>query len=156
MHFHLVLCAGPLGRDELESLWKHGYANARRLRMDETGVSGLAEYIAKKGKSRKPAELGKRRWSCSKNLTRPQAETRDGACTVGEVMTLAEDIDRRSAGAILERMTLVEAEAWRNRVNKGLYVRLEMAAPETWHGRRPVARYLSGELGGAGAEGADF
>lgn len=147
VHFHLVLCAGPLGRDELESLWAHGYANARRLRMYETGVSGLSAYIAKKGKSRKPSELGKRRWSCSKNLVRPKAEVRDGACTVGEVAELADEIDRRSAGPVLEGMTLVEAEAWRNRVNRGLYVRLEMAAPETWHGRRPVARYISGELG---------
>ena len=148
VHFHLVLNAGPLGRDDLEGLWSHGYANARRLRMDETGVSGLADYIAKKGKSRKPAELGKRRWSCSKNLSRPKPETRDGAATVGYVMALAEEIDRRSAGVILEGMTLVKAEAWRNRVNKGIYVRLEMAAPETWHGRRPVARYFSGEIGG--------
>lgn len=156
VHFHLVLNAGPLGRDGLEGLWSHGYANARRLRMDETGVSGLADYIAKKGKSRKPAELGKRRWSCSKNLSRPKPETRDGAATVGEVMALAEEIDRRSAGAILEGMTLVEAEAWRNRVNRGLYVRLEMAAPETWHGRRPVPRYLSGELGGEEEADTDF
>lgn len=156
VHFHMVLGLGPLSRDALESLWGHGYANARRLRMDETGVTGLAAYIAKKGKVRKPAELGKRRWSCSKNLIRPVAETRDGACTVGEVMALAEDIDRRSAEPIIEGMTLVEAEAWRNQVNKGLYVRLEMAAPETWHGRRPVPRYLSGELGSADPDDADI
>lgn len=147
LHFHLVLNAGPLGRDELEALWGHGYANARRLRMDENGVSGLAGYLSKQGRKRKPEDAGKRRWSCSKNLKRPEPEIRDGAATVGEVMALAEEIDRRSAGAVLPDMTLVEAEAWRNRVNKGLYVRLEMAAPETWHGRPPVPRYMSGDLG---------
>lgn len=147
IHFHLVLNAGPLGRDELEALWKHGYANARRLRMDESGVGGLAGYIAKQGRSRRPEELGKRRWSCSRNLRRPEPEISDGAVTVGEVMELADEIDRRGAGSVLEGMTLVEAEAWRNRVNRGLYIRLEMAAPETWHGRPPVARYLSGDLG---------
>lgn len=156
VHFHLVLNAGPLGRNELEDLWKHGYANARRLRMDENGVSGLAGYLSKQGRKRKPEEAGKRRWSCSKNLKRPEPEVRDGTVTVGEVMALAEEIDRRSAGAVIEDMTLVEAEAWRNRVNKGLYIRLEMAAPQTWHGRPPVPRYLSGDLGESGDEAWEF
>ncbi|MBO7668332.1 MAG: hypothetical protein J6T26_07705 [Firmicutes bacterium] len=147
VHFHLVLNAGPLSRDEIESMWKHGYANARRLRMDESGVSGLANYISKQGQKRKPEEAGKRRWSCSRNLVRPVPEVTDGAVTVGACMALAEEIDRRSAGAVMEGMTLVEAEALRNRVNRGLYLRFEMAEPETWHGRRPVARYFSGELG---------
>lgn len=147
VHFHLVINAGPTSRDALEDLWGHGYANARRLRMDENGVSGLAGYLSKQGRKRSPAEAGKRRWSCSKNLQRPEPEIRDGAITVGDVMELAEDIDRRSAGPVLEGMTLVEAEAWRNRVNKGLYLRLEMAAPECWHGRPPVPRYISGDLG---------
>lgn len=147
IHFHLVLNAGPLGRDELEALWGHGYANARRLRMDESGVGGLAGYIAKQGRSRRPEELGKRRWSCSRNLARPEPEISDGAVTVGEVAELADEIDRRGAGSIIAGMTLVEAEAWRNRVNKGLYIRLEMASPECWHGRPPVPRYLSGDLG---------
>ena len=147
VHFHLVLNQGPLGRDELESLWGHGYANARRLRMDENGVSGLAGYLSKQGRKRKPEDAGKRSWSCSRNLKRPEPEVRDGAVTVGDVMALAEEIDRRSAEAVMPDMTLVEAEAWRNQVNRGLYVRMEMAAPECWHGRPPVPRYISGDLG---------
>lgn len=147
VHFHMVLNQGPLTRDELEALWGHGYANARRLRMDENGVSGLAGYLSKQGRKRKPEEAGKRSWSCSRNLKRPEPEVRDGAVTVGDVMALAEEIDRRSAEAVIPAMTLVEAEAWRNQVNRGLYVRMEMAAPECWHGRPPVPRYLSGDLG---------
>lgn len=151
-HFHVLLNAGPLGRDQVEALWPHGYANARRLRMDETGLAGLVEYITKRSRSGQRAP-GQRRWSGSRNLVKPVPEIRDGAATVGEVMELAEDIDRRNvAGDWMPGMTLVEAEALRNRVNKGLYVRLELAAPETWHGRRPVARYLSGDLGEVGEE----
>lgn len=146
VHFHLILNAGPLSRDAIERLWDHGYANSRRLRMDETGLAALIEYLTKKSRKgqRKP---GQKRWTCSKNLKKPAPEVKDGTVTVGEVMALAEEIDRRSAGAVLPDMTLVEAEAWRNRVNKGLYIRLEMAAPETWHGRLPVPRYMSGDLG---------
>lgn len=142
IHFHLVLNAGPLSRDGIEDLWQHGYANARRLRMDETGVSGLADYLTKQERS-----LGQRRWSCSRNLTRPEPEISDGSTRIGEMLDLAEEIDRRNAADLVRRewpgMTLVEAEALRNAVNRGLYVRLSMAATETWHGRRPVARYLS-------------
>ena len=148
VHFHLVLnSAGVIARDDLEELWDHGYANARRLRMDESGLSGLSGYVAKQGKTRKPSDIGKRRWSCSRNLVRPAAEVKDGAVSMGEVMQLADGIDRRNLEAVIEGMTLVEAEAWRNRVNRGLYIRLEMASPECWHGRPPVPRYLSGDLG---------
>lgn len=146
VHFHLILNAGPVSRDEIEGMWQHGHANSRRLRMDETGLAALIEYLTKKSRKgqRKP---GQKRWTCSKNLIKPEPEIRDGEITVGKVMELADEIDRRSAGAVLEGMTLVEAEAWRNRVNKGLYIRLEMASPECWHGRPPVPRYLSGDLG---------
>lgn len=146
VHFHLIVNAGPLSRDEIEGMWAHGYANSRRLRLDENGLAALIEYLTKKSRKgqRQP---GQRRWTCSKNLVRPEPEIQDGTVTVGEVMELAEEIDRRSAGAVIEGMTLVEAEAWRNKVNKGMYLRFEMAAPETWHGRPPVARYLSGDLG---------
>lgn len=155
VHFHLILSAGPLTRDELEALWTHGHANSRRLRLDETGLAALVEYLTKKSRKgqRQP---GQRRWTSSRNLKRPAPEITDGAVTVAEVTALAEEIDRRSAGAVLEGMTLVEAEALRNPINRGLYVRMEMAAPETWHGRRPVARYFSGDLGGPAGENGEF
>lgn len=156
VHFHLILNAGPLSRDAMEAMWSHGYANSRRLRLDEKGLAPLTEYLTKKSRHGQ-RQAGQRRWTCSRNLRRPEPGIRDGAVTVREVEVLAEDIERRSAEETLreflgemglEGMTLVEAEALRNPVNRGLYVRLELAAPETWHGRRPVARYFSGELGG--------
>ena len=151
VHFHLILNAGVLSRDEVEALWGHGHANSRRLRLDETGLAGLTEYLTKKSR-RKQRKQGQRRWCCSKNLIRPEAEVTDGAMPMGEVMALAEDIDRRNAleaaEELLPGMTLVEAEALRNRVNRGLYVYLNLAPLIAWHGRRPVPRYFSGELGG--------
>lgn len=149
-HFHLLLSPG-ISRERVEELWPEGYANSRRLRMDETGLAGLADYITKQGKKRRPEDAGRRRWSCSKNLIRPEPEVRDGTVTVRELADLADAIDRRSAEAIAaelaQGMTLVEAEAIRNNRNRGTYIHLKLAAPECWHGRRPVARYLSGEIG---------
>lgn len=152
IHFHLLLNAGPVSRDALEAMWKHGFANSRRLRLDETGLAGLSAYISKGGLNRRPEELGKRRWSCSRNLQRPQSEITDGAVREMEIRMLEDEIERRNAEEETERlfpgMTLVEAEALRNRVNGGRYVYLSLAPPEAWHGRRPMARYFAGELGG--------
>lgn len=146
-HFHLLVSPG-ISRDRAEELWVHGYANSRRPRIDETGLAGMAEYLTKQYRKRKPEDAGKRRWSCSRNLIRPEAEVRDGMATVREVYRMAEDIQRRSAESPVPGMTMVEAEAMRNLRNKGLYIHLRLATPECWHGRRPVARYVSGEIGG--------
>ena len=64
---------------------------------------------------------------------------------------MAERIQRRSAECPEAGLTLVEAEAVRNLRNNGLYIHLRMAEPECWHGRRPVPRYISGEIGEFGA-----
>ena len=147
-HFHLLLSPG-ISRDRTEDLWPHGYANSRRPRIDETGLAGLAEYLTKQYRKRKPEDAGKRRWSSSRNLIRPEAEILDGKISVREVYQLADRIQRRSAECPEAGLTLVEAEAMRNLGNNGLYVHLRMAAPECWHNRRPVARYLSGDIGGS-------
>lgn len=149
-HFHLMLSPG-ISRERAEELWTEGFANSRRLRIDETGLAGLAEYVLKEGKKRKPEDKGKRRWSCSRNLIRPEPEVTDGEVTVSEVWDLADAIERRdaefAAREMAPEMTLVEAEAVRNLRNGGLYIHLRLAAPECWHGRRPIARYHSGETG---------
>lgn len=150
-HFHMILNRGPLSRDELEELWPHGWRNARRLDFDETGLCGLSTYIAKQGKARKPEEMGKRRWSCSKNLIRPQPEICDAAVAMPELERLVDAIDRRMADEDVRQdypgWELVDAEAVRNAVNRGMYVRLSICRLERWRGRRPVARYSVADIG---------
>ena len=92
-HVHLMLSPG-ITRERAEELWTEGFANSRRLRIDETGLAGLAEYVLKEGKKRKPEDKGKRRWSCSRNLIRPEPEVTDGEVTVSEVWDLADAIER--------------------------------------------------------------
>lgn len=150
VHFHLIINGGAMSRDELEAEWGLGYANSRRLKFDENGITSLVEYIVKAGK-KKARRQTYRRWSCSKNLIRPEAAVSDGEVTVREAEELADAIERRNAEGMAAELwpgyALAEAEAMRNMYNRGMYIHLRLAKPEAWNGRPPRAEYLSGELG---------
>jgi hypothetical protein len=63
-HHHLLIEDG-LSLDELESLWKFGRKNLRRVEPDEDGLIGLAAYMSKGSK-------GEKRWYSSKYLKKPK------------------------------------------------------------------------------------
>lgn len=63
VHHHLIL-SGEVDRSELESFWRLGYANTKRLQFTKNGISGLAKYITKQ-------PLLFKRWSASRNLKKP-------------------------------------------------------------------------------------
>lgn len=66
-HHHMVM-DGALDMDTVESCWKQSSRNeVRKLRKDENGLSGLANYIVKE-KDRIKSE---RRWNSSKGLKKP-------------------------------------------------------------------------------------
>lgn len=81
IHHHIIVNGG-LSRDEAEELWRErrskgqkqgnrtGYCNADRLQGEEDGVGALCNYLTKQAG-------GKKRWSCSHNLDRPQSRTTD-------------------------------------------------------------------------------
>lgn len=71
MHWHMVLNSGNvIDRDDIEKLWRLGYANADRLRPDaKDGLYGLSRYLTK---SMKYAEKHERSWIASQNLLRPE------------------------------------------------------------------------------------
>lgn len=82
VHHHLLMNKG-LDRDTVEDLWRKrrrkgekegrsiGYANADRIQPDRNnGIAALLTYLAKN-------PSGKRRWTCSQNLTRPESRTND-------------------------------------------------------------------------------
>lgn len=67
-HHHIIL-DGDLPMDEIESLWTYGGRNQiRKLRKDEDGLSGMANYIVKE-KDRKKNE---KRWNSSRGLRKPK------------------------------------------------------------------------------------
>ncbi len=66
-HYHIVM-DGELDMDTVEKCWGQGSRNeVRRIRKDENGLSGLANYIVKE-KHRIKSE---KRWSSSQGLTDP-------------------------------------------------------------------------------------
>lgn len=71
LHWHMVLNSGDIiDRDDIENLWKLGWANADRLKPDANdGLFGLSRYLTK---SMKYAEKNERSWSASQNLLRPE------------------------------------------------------------------------------------
>lgn len=65
LHHHIVI-SGGMDRDFIESLWKYGTINTRRLQpKKDTGLAGLANYLSKSKKR------GKRSYIPSKNLEKP-------------------------------------------------------------------------------------
>lgn len=70
MHFHIVLTGG-LDRDVMESLWKYGYVNSRRLQTSDKGLEKLANYLTKSVKK------GEKKYIPSKNLQKPNVSSND-------------------------------------------------------------------------------
>lgn len=66
-HHHLVM-DGALDMDTVERCWQQGSRNeVRRLRKDENGLSGMANYIVKESKRIK----SEKRWNSSQGLKDP-------------------------------------------------------------------------------------
>ena len=91
IHHHIIMNGG-LDRDDVELMWTKsrinwkkandlkyragikllGWVNADRLQMNENGIEGLCKYVLKDPQ-------GKKRYSSSRNLERPQVSREDGA-----------------------------------------------------------------------------
>ena len=61
-HIHIIM--SQMERETIEKLWRHGYANARRLQPRRYGLIGISRYLAKDPQ-------GTKRWVPSKNLKKP-------------------------------------------------------------------------------------
>lgn len=84
LHAHLIL-SGGISREELEGLWRKGYANADRLQPNEEGLAAVARYITK-------SQKGRRMWTSSKNLKQPKVSVSDTKLSNRRVKSLALDL----------------------------------------------------------------
>ena len=84
-HFHMII-SGGLDRDEIESKWKYGFANADRLRFTETGIEKLANYVLNQA-------CGKRRWKGSNNLVKPEPVVSDKAISRSDIEKIRRNPD---------------------------------------------------------------
>lgn len=127
-HHHFIL-SGGMDRDALERAWGKGYANSRRLQIEEDGLAGLSRYIVKERRFYK-------RWSGSRNLLRPEPILSDGTITMPEADEIAEAIERKRAWVWFEAryqdFELIEASYERNGINRGLYIHFTMRRRRQW------------------------
>ncbi len=134
VHHHVIMSG--MDRDVAERLWKHGYANARRLQLDENGISALAAYMMKDPK-------GKKRWCCSKNLKDPVITVADKKISPRQVERIlrAAETDGK---AIFEKFTpgyaMTHIEVKRSERIEGVYIYVKMHKIEKPDNRTPSAR----------------
>lgn len=95
IHVHMLI-SGGIDRAEIEAIWAKGFANADRLQPNENGLEAVARYITKQQKNR-------RRWCCSRNLTKPKQRTSDTKVSNARVRRLALDFPN-SAKGIMEKL----------------------------------------------------
>lgn len=99
IHHHIIMNKG-LSRDEIEDLWSKrkrkgekkkeslGFINADRLQPNENGLEAISKYITK-GRNKK----GKKKWSSSRNLIRPESRTNDFKYSKRKIEKLAKEND---------------------------------------------------------------
>lgn len=123
-HVHMLMCGG-LDRETLEQLWGKGYANSDRLQPNEDGLQQIARYLTKQHTGRK----GRRKWTPSKNLTKPSVRVSDTKLSNRKVRKIAQDFENQ-AKAVLEKVypgyTFCEAQVRYSEMVDGVYIRAVM------------------------------
>ena len=122
IHHHLI-CSGMLSRDELESIWGKGWANADRLQADNNGYAALARYITKDPE-------GSKRWTSSMNLIKPKISVNDHKYSKRKVERLFKEFDRNEIERIYKGYRFIDFTAEVNKVNDGIYLNFSMVKLE--------------------------
>lgn len=133
-HHHMIM-DGALDMDAVEACWKQSSRNeVRKLRKDENGLSGLANYIVKE----KERIRGERRWNSSKGLKKPdirvvhskQVEKGKGnykkISTYIDGMIKNQDTIRRTAQKWYPDHDFTEAGVYHNNFNGMFYIYVRM------------------------------
>ena len=139
-HVHIFV-TGCENRDDIEALWKYGYANARRIRFNEHGATALAHYSTKERKNGK--SVFSRRWYASRNIVRPVPIPRDArisAKKAEELATVSAE-DKREWRKLYPDYVLVESESFFNELNGGWYVRAKFYKKGTVFDFEPRKEY---------------
>ena len=94
LHAH-VLMSGGISREELETIWGNGWANADRLQPDERGLEAIIRYITK--------DQEKRKWHRSRNMVQPKKRTSDSKVSNAKVKRIARGFEAE-AKEIMEKL----------------------------------------------------
>jgi len=134
IHIHCVMNGG-IGRDELERIWKKGYANTMRLQNQGKGLQGMANYLYRQNEKAKDngERIGYHMWSGSRNLKKPKVRTSDTKMSNRKVKMIAQNF-RAMAKEIMERVypgyTLEDGRVYLSDVVDGVYIRCVMRATQ--------------------------
>lgn len=91
-HHHLLVHGIPEElRNDVERLWKFGYCNADRLQDSDKGFAAIAGYIARQENSYNGENNGRRSFSVSKNIIRPEVRTSDSKLSRRRAAMIAAD-----------------------------------------------------------------
>ncbi len=82
-HFHMIV-SGGVNRDEIEAAWGRGRINADRLQFNECGIIDLSQYVFDQ------RHVGKRRWTCSRNLEKPVEKINDSKYSRRDLKAIAD------------------------------------------------------------------
>ena len=86
-HFHMVLHAPGLTRDQLSALWPFGFTRLDRLDLEHGGADRLSKYLTKQ-------QSGGRCWGHSRNLREPRVTTSDRKVSRRRAALVARDVLR--------------------------------------------------------------
>ena len=95
-HFHAVITAPGLSRDEVEAMWEHGRMRIEALDLANDGAARLARYLNKQ-------KTGGRWWSHSRNLKIPTPTVSDRRISRRRLAMIAADVQRDGV-RILEKL----------------------------------------------------
>ena len=152
-HFHIPM-SGGVSDVELAKLWGKGYLNVIHFQFNENGLEGHAKYVANQydedlfggedllsgfdldeetgelteKEGNKVRRKGARRYICSKNIVRPEAEVREGKISAAKVESLAtvDSASRKEFEKIYPGYCFSECVPYYNEENGGYYLRVKM------------------------------
>ena len=128
-HHHMIIDHVQT-MDELESMWSYGRRNnTRKVREDDQGLTGLANYISKVPKDDR--SKGQKRWNASKGLKKPTVRKNHYEFSMKKIRKMTQD--HNMVRAFIEKMRpglrYIEDRCFFNEFNSRTYFYIRMSVP---------------------------
>lgn len=96
IHHHVTITGG-VDRDILESEWKKGFANTKRLKFGKDGLKGLAYYMTKQ------KHAGFRKWNATKNMIKPSAREKNNVISNLKMKEMQKDLNEMGQALFIDK-----------------------------------------------------
>lgn len=167
-HFHIVMNGG-IADKTLQRLWGKGYANTIHFEFNENGIEGHARYIASQydedafdgedlfsmfdineetgevtARENAKRKRGARRYTCSRNIIRPESIEKDGRISSARVEELA-TVDSASR-SVFEKLypgySFTSCVPYYNQKNGGYYIMIKLYKTDSDFEKKKQRRYI--------------